>query len=500
MAAGVDVLRPVRVVPRLTVAGLGFAAIAIVLLYQTLGYLDRPPIAVIWGGLALTAYCAALLCLVGSVHYGDLGIARWKMGPWMLLWYGAAFGICTITLSQPQSGTPAEIALPNVLKALWLIALGLTTWTVGYLIGPGQPGRRLARRAIAWLGKWFSEDVRSPLAPWILCAIGTAATLILSATTGVFGYVGDASSLVNSATNYSGILGVLSLAGPLAVSAGALQVFRERSHGARFTLIILLLAEVGLGAAQGNKQTFVLAVLAVMIPFSAARRKLPKFGVIVSILAFLFVIIPFTQAYRGADRNGLVTLSTNQALSEAPSIFEQTVVNESALAVLPQSLDYFMQRIRQIDSTAIIIQRTPEQISFLNPVQLVEGPVGGVIPRSIWANKPINLTGYQFSQDYFELPSTVYSSTAETTIGGLYRYGGWLPVIAGMFLIGCGMRMLDNVLDVRTNAHAIFLLLLLFPSLVEGQEDWQSILAFIPATVVTWLITTAVTFRLRRSA
>ena len=69
-----------------------------------------------------------------------------------------------------------------------------------------------------------------------------------------------------------------------------------------------------------------------------------------------------------------------------------------------------------------------------------------------------------------------------------------------MFLLGCGVRLLDDVLDVRANPHAILLVLLLFPSLVKGEDDWGSILASIPATLVIWLLATALVFRARRRA
>jgi hypothetical protein len=85
-------------------------------------------------------------------------------------------------------------------------------------------------------------------------------------------------------------------------------------------------------------------------------------------------------------------------------------------------------------------------------------------------------------------------------IGGLYWHGGWIPTIIGMFLLGCAFRLLDDVLDVRRNPHAIFLVLLLLPSLVGGEEDWQSILTSLPATMFVWLFAVALTFRARRRA
>jgi hypothetical protein len=165
--------------------------------------------------------------------------------------------------------------------------------------------------------------------------------------------------------------------------------------------------------------------------------------------------------------------------------------------VIPDSVTYLMQRMREIDSVAIVMQRTPGQIPYSSPVQLVEGPLVDLVPRALWPSKPILATGYEFGQEYYELPSSLVTASAITPIGDLYRHGGWIPVIAGMCLLGCAIRLLDDVLDVRSNPHALFLVLLLFPSLVNGEQDWQSLLAGIPATLLVWLLATALTFRPR---
>jgi hypothetical protein len=61
------------------------------------------------------------------------------------------------------------------------------------------------------------------------------------------------------------------------------------------------------------------------------------------------------------------------------------------------------------------------------------------------------------------------------------------------------VRLLDEVIDLRRNPHALFLVLLFFPTLVKGEDDWTSTVAGIPATVMFWLLAVALTFR-RRSA
>jgi hypothetical protein len=480
------------------IAGLTLVVAALVLCGEALTEAAVPVHAVVWASLALASYSAGLL-LLARAREGDLGLARWKIGPWIILWYGISFGVASVTWIEPQASITAEITVSSVLRALWLVAVGMTFLAIGYLVGPGYPVRRLAARGVGALGDRFSDVVRSPFTPWGLYALGVAGRIASAVTTGVFGYVGNAASAVSTASGYGQFLSSLSLLAPLAVCAAALQVYRERSRGACVTLGVLFLTELAFGAAAGGKEDFVIAVLAVVIPMSAARRRLPKLAIIGCVLIFLGVVVPFNQAYRAVVRTSSATLTPSQAIHEAPTIFRQTLTGQSVITVIPSSTLYLLQRIREIDSPAIIMQRTPAQVTFSSPAQLVEAPLADIVPRAIWHGKPILATGYQFSQEYYGLPSTLYTSSAITPVGDLYRHGGWIPVIVGMFAFGCGIRLLDDVLDARSNPHATFLILLLLPSLVLGEQDWVTLMAGMPAAVLVWLSAVAFTFRSRRS-
>ena len=257
--------------------------------------------------------------------------------------------------------------------------------------------------------------------------------------------------------------------------------------------------ELAFGAAAGGKQSFVIAVLAIAIPFSAARRRLPKAALVLLLLAFMIIVIPFNQAYRSVVRGSSTALSPSQGISVAPGILRQTITSQNAITTLPDSVTYLLQRLMEINSPAIILQRTPMQVAYINSIDLVAAPAETLIPRAIWPDKPIMASGYQLSQQYYGLPSTLYSSSAITPIGDLYRYGGFIPVLAGMFFLGCMVRLFDNVLDVRKNPHAIFLIILLFPAFVKFEAGWVALVAGIPGTILVWLFSVRVVFRRRRS-
>jgi len=498
-AVHADTRSDVRLLSRSVIIGVALLAVAIVLLMVALATSDQPIHAIVWGGLAFTTCAASYLWLIGARYGVGLGLAGWRFGTWTLLWYGITFGIASITFIQPQIGTSSQISLTSVLRALWLVGIAMTVWTLGYLAGPGEPLRRFATRRMQALGRRFTTEVRGIWAPWILYAIGSGARIAFAVTSGRFGYVGDASSaFLTAGSSYGQILSALSLCAPLAVCAAAFQVFRERLPIARITLTLLFLTEFAIGAASGAKQSFIILTLAIIVPYSGARRRLPKAALIVAAAAFMLIIIPFTSAYRGAALEGEAELSTSQAINAAPGILSQTVTPHNIATVLPSSADYLLQRIREIDSPAIILQRTPQQIAFRNPTQLVEAPIVEIVPRALWANKPIMTSGYILNREYYDTASDTYSSSSLTPMGSLYQYGGWLPVIAGMLVLGCGARLLDDIIEIDANPHSVLLLLLLFPNLVKSEQGWVDLVASIPQTIAIWLLACLITFRLQR--
>jgi len=490
------------VAPRWVVVAAILLSAAIGLSMQALTVAGQPTHAVVWGSLGFAAYAASLLCIVGGGQGKALGLGRWWFGSWTLFWYCTTFGLATLTWVQPQTGSASEISLSSVLRALWLVAVGMTLWVFGYLVAPGRSARRFGNKVMTAMSLQFAPEVRSPLTPWILYAIGTAAKIADAATTGVYGYIGNVQADVTTASNYQQLLGYLTLCAPLAVAAAALQVYRQRVPGARVTLTVLFLTDIGFGAVSGNKQTFIVTIMAVTIPFAAARSQRRKgllafTGLAIAGLVFLLIVVPFNHSYRSTARSASGTLSISQALDSAPSILGQTIGSGNAAGVLSSSTISMLARIRMIDNAAIIMQRTPAQIGFVSPVQLVTAPVSAVIPRVIWPGKPILNSGYDFSQTYYELPASVYTSSAIPPVGDLYIHGGWIPAIVGMFLLGCGVRILDDVMDVYGSPQCVFLFLLLFPSLVLQEDGWTAMLAGLPGTLVIWLFATYLTFRKR---
>src|SRR3984885_16196678 len=57
-----------------------------------------PATAAAWGGVALAAWCGALLAACSALAGRDgMGLAQWKVGSWFLLWCALTDGLASIT-------------------------------------------------------------------------------------------------------------------------------------------------------------------------------------------------------------------------------------------------------------------------------------------------------------------------------------------------------------------------------------------------------------------
>jgi hypothetical protein len=480
---------------RLLIAGLLLVSVAAGLALMAMSAVSAPD-QIRWAAVALAALCAGLVPLMAAASgCAGLGLSTWRIGPWSLVWGGLAFGVATIgwLSSQTVYGPSGAILPASILRALWMLAVALVMLTAGYSAGPYRLAASRARRARERLSMRFTDQVRGPHVPWVLAGVGLAAQLGYALLTGHFGYVGNVAASVSTASGYAQYLVVAGECVPLAVVAAAVRAYQTRTPGARLTLLALFATAIAAGAVAGGKESFVVAILAVVVPHSVVRGRVPAGAIAVAVLAFLLVVIPFNQAYRSSAR-GAVTLSTSQAVSAAPAIASQVVRSDVSAAVLGESASYLSERIRTIDTPAMVMQRTPSEIPYASPAQLLTAPVVDLIPRILWPGKPVLTPGYQVSQEYFQLPASIYTSSDVTPEADLFRHGGWFPLIAGMFLLGCGMRILDESADLRRGVHGALLIILLFPDIVQAGSDCATLLAGLPGMILLWVVVVRLSF------
>ena len=143
------------------------------------------------------------------------------------------------------------------------------------------------------------------------------------------------------------------------------------------------------------------------------------------------------------------------------------------------SLSDTASRWSRIGDLAIIVEKTPAEIDYISPLELVSGPLLGFVPRSLWPGKPILDAGYQVNQEYYGMPASVYSSAAVTPYGDLYRRGGFGVVIIGMAILGMFVRAIDDRRSALgdMDPRLLFLPMLLFATLVKQEMDYLAMSA-----------------------
>jgi hypothetical protein len=470
-----------------TVSGLALTAMAIAI-QLFVGLWSMPvSIQVVLGAAAAVLTCLGGLVVVSGLDQNIKAIAHWRLGPWYLIWGGFAFGLASVTWVSPQVGTSSQIAPESVVYALKVFIAATIVWTAGYVAGIPRIVRRNASRAVGWLMRGTTPVICGPGIPWIMYGVGSSARLVTIVLTDRLGFVGDATGLVSHARPYSMALDAVGMLTVFGIAAAAYRAFTPTIPRGKAPLWTLAGIEVVVGALAGGKQSFVVTVLAVLIPYGAIRGRLAMRILLPGSLAFLFLILPFNGAYRQVVRHGseASTLSPTDAAAAAPGILSETASGQSPLTVLSDSADVLLHRVRLIDSLAIITQRAPSMIQYSDPLEFATAPFVGLVPRVVWPNKPILATGYQFSHDYYGLPSSVLSASAITPVGDLYRHGGWVVAIVGMFVIGIACRLFDSLFRPENDPRAVCFLLVFLPTIVKSEVDLYALIVSVPAGLLT---------------
>lgn len=434
------------------------------------------------GAGSVTLLTIAALCVVTALPQGADGIARWRLGPWYLLWTALTFGVAPLTWLMPPTGSSRQIVITSVIAAIVLFAASIVPWTVGYCAGVPRVVRGVAGRGLALLMRGSTPAIRGGAMPWVLYGVGTAARLFTVVITGRFGYVGDPSVVVSQAGPFNHVLQMVSTLTLFAVAAAAYRAFSETTRGSRLTLWTLVSMEVVVGSLAGGKQSFLLSVLAVLIPYGALRGRLSMRVLLTGAVLFLWVAVPFNTAYRQVVRGETSTLAPAAAVAAAPKVLSAAVADRPVGEAMSASWIQMLQRVRMLDSVAITIQKTPETIPYRSPVEFASAPVVGVVPRALWPDKPLLTNGYKFSQEYYGTPSGMYTSAAITPLGDLYRHGGPLTVVVGMVLLGMAARLFDTLFRPERDPRAICFLLVFLPMLLRA--DIFNMLVSIPSGVV----------------
>ena len=445
---------------------------------------------------------AALSCAVTGVGIaGALIVTReeglpsalgdGKIGAWASLSFGLVFGIASLAWLFPQTGTASMIDPTSIARALQLVCLGHIAWIFGYIIGPGRLLLRSGQQIVNRLLSRTTNPDTTMLNPWPLFCVGLVGQG-LRLLSGGFGYISNLTA--NAAFSpYSQVINLLAIMGTFSLIVAATNHFGHRRPGTGGVLLVIIAVQTTFGLVMGNKEPVAMVGVAVALSYGVARRRFPTKLLIIFVLIFALWVLPFVTTYRTIVRGESFTLSVQQSLQAVPN----AALGVSTDADYGASADALAFRVRRINSMGIIVQRTPDQVPYRPVTDVVTTPLASVVPRLVWPDKPTQIGGYEFNQEYYDYPSGLFTSAPVTPPGDLYRHGGMWVLFAGMVVLGLLYRLLDGSVVPRRDYRHLFLVIGLFPLLVKFEAE----VTRMPVNIVLALVAAAIGVRLatRRS-
>jgi hypothetical protein len=193
------------------------------------------------------------------------------------------------------------------------------------------------------------------------------------------------------------------------------------------------MAAVVLFFTFGSK-TLALTLLAMpALAFYEVKRKLPIKSIAVVALIFVFIIFPTYNNFRQVDKN----LDTSRRFDRALELTQSWNSDK----YLDASLFAFFKRLTVVTSVAAIVSDVGRWVDYRYGETLILAPIGLLIPRFLWPDKPSISIGREFGAT-FRLTNVMDSETeiSPTMVGEFYWNFSVPGVIVGMWLLGMGYR------------------------------------------------------------
>jgi hypothetical protein len=414
-------------------------------------------------------------------------IIRFELGPWWIIKYAIVFGLASIAWLNPQPKT-SPILRSDVIPLAMIVASGaLAAWAAGYVIGPPRFLTRPVQKIVQWAlpeGEWA---FRAQSVPILVYGVGIAARMFQIAT-GRYQYLGNPVFALNNPSSLNQIISMISGLARVGLILAIIQLVRFPTPRTKWIFRILLVSELAFALLGGMKEEFLMTFLVVLGVYGIARGRVSRVAMIAGLIGVL-LIFPINFRYREFVRgNGIGSVTPSQAVSALPHILLSTFTNFNLRETASFSFDSGLGRLREIDNLAIIVQKSPQIVPFQGWNQILLAPVVTSIPRVLWREKPLIAAGYDFSIDYWEAPPTLYSSTAVTLPGDLYRYAGWWTLIPGMILMGTFARLTMRAVYRRDYLRFVAVYIPLFLLLTALENDYPSSLVGVTQTFLLLLL------------
>lgn len=339
------------------------------------------------------------------------------------------------------------------------IMLGFGSMSLGFYLPFGKWfGEYASRKLPAW--DWQPQQA---LLPAIVFLIIGSYFFISPFFSGIFGF-----TLADATDPLSTISFTIAF---LALEAGFLMgmyIFRSRDfkieHILAYVVIgFLLVSRVSLSSSRGSILAIVI-LLAMAYTYSGRRISMTA-GAIFGTLAVAALLVGMIYGTTFRNVKGTEAQTGFDKQIENVGATLDTITTQDTDKILAEGLTNLAERIDGISSVAVVVSNYER----LKPYEAAYGIENNIytdlwtslIPRFLWANKPMIFDSRSYSDLYFDFNGNSY---ALTPVGDLLRNFGPIGVPVGMLLVGIFLRfvyaaLIDNqkVTIGRATAYYLFL-------------------------------------------
>ena len=399
-------------------------------------------------------------------------------------WY---FGIHTFWLVAHAAHEQTAFAysfMTALAPSLALLCLGYAMLVVGFCLP------RAAHHTDVSLRFWYSRR-----ALIIVFAIGMAG-YTAAAASGAY-----SKGAVESASNLA-IYKTLGFTAIVAFVVCACQhyMLHKQNTTYRVTMWVMFVVLLIFAASVAQKAVAFTTIFAWIACRHYAGAHVRLRSVLVIAVLGLFVITPIIQMSRsGQAARAIGDQSTTASVGLTAASVPQRV--QTYLLGLPSTalsgFDIINDRTNGSESLALAYRYTPAYRPYLLGEHWVT-ILTALIPHYIWPSKPVYAETEQFSIIYAGEGRNTGAglSVAPTFPGNLYVNFSWPGILAGMFVLGLGLKIVANVRAAYPQPIGVAVYVAAMLAMILLEQDAEDI----GSTILLHLLAAAVAFRLLRLA
>jgi|GEM_PF-1569516 len=458
------------------------------------------------------------------MHLRRIQPTRWLLNPVVvcsMVAFFLYFGITNILYFFPRDSIILIELSPDITlemnKLMFIVILGAVAMWLGYWSSLAT--RVVNSKVLMHLQhKYF--DVDAPPRTWVIPVLYLIANFsrFIEVWLGIYGYSATYERIQGTIL-IAQILIILDNLGLIVLIITSLQYYgKADKYSVKIYFAMILFGELFWGILSGMKSKILLPFLCILMVQYLRNGRLNKTWLIIVPIVILIsysIVTPFREEknsnpnFEATSVHGIVKAVVDAQVRKIAKSKQVGNKNfDSGIIKGENDANYIIQimgrtnlispasiGIDYVDTTKKFPPGSPD--FFYN---MITAPIGALVPRFIWHDKPVQNIGLWYTQVVMG-KTNLFSSTAMSIFTNLYFVGGITAVFIGLFIIGMLQRVIFFVSKPWISSAGVIVYLGLMPKFVFIAEgDSQTIIAFIFRVIPLLLIFQSLIFSHKHSS